>query len=59
MVATRPAAAPVDDTIILSDPAAARAAIDGFRAGAQPLTGLELYYELERSTSLLLSMSDP
>jgi len=43
----------VDDTIILSDPAAARAAIDGFRAGAQPLTGLELYYELERVSPLL------
>jgi hypothetical protein len=43
----------MDDTIILTDPAAARAAIDAFRVGNQPLTGLDLYYELERVSPLL------
>ena len=37
----------------MRDPSAVQAAIDAFRAGTRPFTGLELYYELERSTPLL------
>jgi hypothetical protein len=41
------------DTIVLTDPSVIRAAIDAFRAGSAPLTGLDLYYALERVTPLL------
>ena len=53
MVPSRPPGALMGDTIILTDPAAARDAIDAFRTGAQTLTGLDLYYELERVSPLL------
>jgi hypothetical protein len=43
----------MDDTIILSDASAARAAIDAFLDGTRPLSGLELYYELERVSPLI------
>jgi len=43
----------MDEPIILTDPAAAREAIDAFRTGDRPLTGLDLYYELERVSPLL------
>lgn len=39
--------------ISLDDPQPVRARIDSYLAGEAELTGLELYYELERSTSLL------
>jgi hypothetical protein len=39
--------------IIVDDHDAIAATIDGFLSGEQPLTGLELYYALERATPLL------
>jgi len=41
------------DTIVLTDPSAARAAIDAFRSGTKALTGLDLYYALELTSPLL------
>ena len=53
VVPTRSSSALPDDTIVLDEPAALREAIGSFRAGTGPLTGLDLYYELERVTPLL------